>query len=404
MIVGSRWHACKKSVPPDTGGISKGEIEMKNCFEMSEASAVADVPNCRFCGEIMDELVAELTDDESFAWLFAATLAVYDLNSKDFRCSNGRIKRWSDLADLWGKYAALRGEPNFFTLALHKIHWGIYSSDFPSDIPVDLIVEVQRVLQKNNDAHKAWRSNQYYRDAFENVLNQTRPVGAQVPRYRSEVFLKYIRNRTWLDIAYQWRTPPTINLAHYTRTEFVSAKKHTTIYEEFHAYEAVIVRLFPEAMAWGNEQWRNERLLYKLFKNKYGITMKTQAKEIDKVIEFLMEFWHFGKTSVYHMLRIESIPDLLMEAIWPDNTKYAVTEHLRLAYSRVKSAYTYLGRWGLRAHVCTWDLFEKSWLFARCKQWVYNNDLDGAAKGIKRIVFDAEAGIAKQTSICLLEW
>ena len=377
---------------------------MKNCFEMSKIGMSATTPNSRICSEIMDELVADLTDDESFAWLFAATLAVYDLELKNIRCSNGRFKRWSDLANLWGKCAALRGEPNLFILALHKIHWGIFPSDFPTGIPVEMIVEVQRVLQKNNDAHKAWKSNRYYRDAFENVLNQPRPVGAQVPRYRLEVFLKYIRNRTWLDIAYKHRTPPAINLAHYTRTEFISAKKHATIYEACHAYEAVIVRLFPEATAWENKQWRNERLLYKLFKNKYGVTTKKHVQEIDKVIEFLMEFWYFGKISIYHMLRIEFMPDSLMETIWPENTKYAVTECLRLAYSRVKSAYTYLGKRGLEVHSCTWDLFENSWLFGRCRRWVYNNDLDGAAKGIKRIVLDTESGIVKQTSICSLAW
>ena len=368
---------------------------MKDRFGMSETSMATTTPDYRFCSKIMDVLVADLTDDKSFAWLFAATLAVYDLELKNVRCSNGRFKRWSDLADIWGKCAALRGEPNLFILALHKIHWGVYSSDFPSNIPVELIAEVQRVLQKNNDAHKAWRSNGYYRDAFENVLNQTRPVGAQVPRYRSEVFLKYIRNRTWLDIAYKRRTPPTINLAHYTRTEFAAAKKHATIYEECHAYESVIARLFPEAMAWGNEQWRNEHLLYELLKDKYGVTMKKLAKEVDKVLEFLMEFWYFGKMSVYHMLCIESMPDLLMEAIWPDNTKYAVTGCLRLASSRVKSAHTYLGKWGEQVQHCTWDLFKKSWLFARCKQWVYDNDLGGCAKGIQRIVFDTEMGIAQ---------
>lgn len=381
-------------------------MEKHNVYTSNEykSSITATIPNLRFCDEIMDEMVADLTDDESFARLFAATLDVYDLELKDVLCSSGRIKRWSDLADLWGKCAAIRGEPNLFILALHKIHWGIYSSDFPSNIPVELITEVQRVLEKNDDAHKAWRNNGYYRDAFENVLNQTRPVGTKVPRYRSEVFLKYIRNRTWLDVAYKWRTPPTINLARYTRAEFVSAKKHATIYEECHAYESVIARLFPEASTWGDDQWRNERLLYKLFKRKYGITMKKQAKDIDKVIAFLVEFWYYGKTSVYLMLRIESMPDLLMKAIWPDNTKYAVTDRLRLAYSRVKSAHTYLGKWGLTVHGCTWDLFEKSWLFDRCRQWVYSNDLDGAANGVKRIVLEAEAGIARQTNVGLLEW
>ena len=341
------------------------------------------------------KFVAEnMSDDEYFAWLYSLTMVVYDIGAKDAACSKGQKKRWSDLADIWGRCASGRGEFNLFVLALHKIHWGVHVANFPKNIPMEMVETVEAMLLQNGAPFNGWKRNKYYRSAFDEVVYQYRPVEGRVPTKRSDWYMRYIRNHTWLYVAYKREKPPTIDLANYTRAEFVSAKKHATIYAGYQSYKLVISKLIPESLDWDEADWLNEQLIYSRFKKIYGMPLKAFVNELDYVISFLVDLWYYDTTSVVKLLRIKYMPDRLMEVIWPQRTQREVTNLLCLAYSRVKSANTYLGKYDMKVHGCTWKKLHESWVFNRCKEWVYSGELIDAAPRTKKIVFEIETDLA----------
>lgn len=370
------------------------KISKNSSTHENKTGAVKEMLDSEFHAIIADILAEDMSADEYFAWLYGLTLAVYNLDTKDAACSKGRIKRWSDLADIWGRCAADRGEPDLFLLAIHKVHWGIHVADFPESIPMEMVETVKSMLLQNGEPFNGWKRNKYYRDAFDTVVCQYRPVGGRVPTKRSDRYMRYIRNHTWLEVAYKREKPPTIDLANYTRAEFVSAKKHATIFAEYQRYKLVISKLIPESQYWDEADWVNEKLIYSKFKKIYGMPIKTFVKELDHVIGFLEELWYYDTTSIVKLLSIKNMPDSLMAIIWPQRTQREVTNLLCLAYSRVKSANSYLDKYGMKVHGCTWKKLRESWVFNRCKKWVYNGELTDAAPRTKKIVFEIESNLA----------
>lgn len=367
----------------------------KSCMtHMNENCVIGAMSNEDFHAEIMRTMYEDMSDDECFHWLYALTMIVYDIKPTDNPCSKGKVKRWRNLADIWGRCAETRAEPNLFMLALHKIRWGIHPNNFPKEIPVEMVDTVEKALIRDSECFKGWKINDYYCDAFDNIVYQYLPIGKSVPRQRSDWYLKYTRNHTWLHVVYKCEAPPTIDLANYTRAEFVSAQKHATIYAEYHSYKMVISKLIPDASSWNEVQWLDERLLYRKIQKLYGVSMRDFSKELDRVISFLVELWYYKTTSIVRLLLIKNIPDALMEAIWPQNTQREVTTLLCLAYSRVKSAHTYLGKYDRKVYSCSWEKLCESWIYNRCKEWVCNGELADAAPRTRKIVFEIESGIA----------
>ena len=119
-----------------------GEKSMNNMTDSEFAVILAE-----FASE-------EMNEEEAYSWLYAVTLAVYEINTQDAKCSKGTIKRWRDLADLWGACAAERTEPNIFSLAIHRIHWGVYPNDYPQYIPTDVVDEVIKLIKKDSNAYR----------------------------------------------------------------------------------------------------------------------------------------------------------------------------------------------------------------------------------------------------------
>ena len=356
-------------------------------------SVIGAMADFEFCEELKEIMATDMSDNELFYWLYSSTMAVYDIEPGNNPCSKGYVKRWNDLADIWGSCAEARDEPNLFMLALHRIHWGVEFADFPKNIPSQMVDEVEKQLLRDGECFRGWRANDYYRDAFEHFVVQYR-FGIKPKKIRRmEWYLRYLRNRTWLYVAYKGTVPPTIDLAHYTREEFVSAKKHATIFAEYHNYKTVISKLIPEAAMWNESQWLEEHLLQKSLKRLYGVTMRDFSEEMDRIITFLVELWCYSKTSINILLSITSMPDSLMNAIWPGNTQREVTKLLCLAYSRVKSANTYLGKYGRTVYGCSWGKLRESWLYKRCREWVLDGELTDAAPRTKKITFEIECNL-----------
>lgn len=358
----------------------------------SKGCAIGAMSDAEFRATIMDILNEGMSEDECFVWLYALTMSVYDIEAKENPCSKGRVKRWSDLANIWGRCAEVRGEPNLFALAIYKIHWGVYPNNIPESIPIDMVEAVEDALLQDGESYSGWKRNQYYRDAFESVVDWSYQPGNgwNRPLWHSH----YIRNRTWLRIVYKQVAPRAIDLSHFEWREFTATKKHANIYHECKGYEMIVSRLLPEALTWQDAQWSDEHLLRRKLKSKLNVDATVYSKEFDHIIDFLKELWYYKETSVVRLLSIKNMPDALMEAIWPVHTQHEVTNLLCLAYSRVKSAHTFLGKYDMRVHGCAWSKLRESWIYNRCKEWVYNGELTDAAPRTSKIVFEIESGIA----------
>lgn len=352
-----------------------------------------DIDTCAvISGEEIDGLGSNAGENEMFVKLLATTADSYDLDINTCRCSKGRVKRWSDMADLWGRCADAKNEPNILAIAIHKIHWGIYPKNLPHEVPTEIVDNVVALLKKDGNAYRGWKNNKYYRDAFDDVLRQRRPVGRYAPGERISWFLRYIRNCLWLQIVYHGAEPPSIDLSHYSREEFIACRKHSIVFNEVRGYETVIKKLIPEAVSWNESQWHNERLLYRKLGELYGINTKSYC-EVNKLISFLIELWYYNTTAVTILMYIRDIPESLMMAIWPTNTKYEITRLFSLTYSRVKAIYTRWSKYGVTQFRCNMEDLTKSWIYNKCREWVYNNDVKDIAPRTRTIIYEIDLKI-----------
>jgi len=367
---------------------------MKNALDNKrDYLPISALSESEFHAELKDMLDEEMTEDETFLWLFDLTCEVYNIDQHKIQCSNGMIKRWRDLADLWGSCASARTELNMFELAFHKIHWGILPHNFSVAFPAEAIDTVANMLKDTGNPSRGWRLNHYYRKAFKNIIILNHPIGMGAPRKRSEWFLRYVCARTWLEVAYHGTEPSAFDLSRYTQSELKSAKKHAKIYADVSAYETVMTRLIPEASSWNDKEWRNERLLYNKLKNLYSLDSTDGYSDFDGIVSFLVDMWYYNVTSVKKLIEINAIPDSMLAAIWPRDTKQAVIKLLHLAHGRVKSATTFRNHYGLPEYGCTAEKLKSSWVFNICRSWLYSGDLSVKETKTRKIIFEYETGI-----------
>lgn len=349
---------------------------------------ICDMTDSEFSAALSEAMSAPLTEDELFYWLYSTTMAIYNLDPKTHPCSKGKVKRWTDLADLWDSCAEANNELDMFMLAMHKIHWGVLPKNCPSNIPVDVIDAIADELLKNSSAYRGWKKSPSFDNALDFVIYQTRPIGTRAPKQRSSWYLKYVRRRTLLSIVYKNTPPPIIDLSNTSYREYRSAKKHASIFADVKNYESVIINLIPEASQWDANQWCNEKLLYKKFKAHYGLDIASHSRDFDSLITFLISLWCRNKKSMNPLLLIEDIPDTMMYAIWPQSTKTEVSNLLSTAYRCAKATSSFLKtRPNFYSH-CTYENLKTSWLYKRCLNWVQAKDYDGLAPKTKSIVFE----------------
>lgn len=349
---------------------------------------ICDMTDSEFSAALSESMSAPLTEDELFYWLYSTTMAIYNLDPKTHPCSKGKVKRWTDLADLWDNCAEAKGEPNLFVLAIHKVHWGIYPKNCPENIPLEVIDAVVAELLKNGAAFRGWKKSPCFDDSLYEVINQAHPVGKRSPKKRSRWFLTHICRRTLLQIIHKNAAPPIIDLSNYSHWEHRSAKAHAEAFADVHNYEAVITTLIPEAGNWSDPQWRDEKFLYKKLEEYCGLDIATHYRDFDSLITFLVALWCYGRRSISALLLIEDIPDTLMQIAWPQNTKYEVSKLLCFAHGRVKATSTYLKNHSYFKSYCTQEYLKDSWLYNRCLNWVQAKDYDGLAPKTKSIVFE----------------
>lgn len=349
---------------------------------------ICDMNDSEFSAALSEAMSLSLTEDELFYWLYSTTMAIYNLDPKTHPCSKGKVKRWTDLADLWDSCAEANNELDMFMLAMHKIHWGVLPKNCPSNIPVGVIDAIADELLKNSSAYRGWKKSPSFDNALDFVIYQTRPIGTRAPKQRSRWYLKYVRRRTLLSIVYKNTPPPIIDLSNTSYREYRSAKKHASIFADVKNYESVIINLVPEASQWDANQWCDEKLLYKKLKAHYGLDIASHSSDFDSLITFLISLWCYGRRSISALLLIEDIPDTLMQIVWPQNTKYEVSKLLCFAHGRVKATSTYLKNYSHFKSYCTQEYLKDSWLYNRCLDWVQARDYDGLAPKTKSIVFE----------------
>lgn len=353
-----------------------------------------DMTDSEFSAVLNEAMSVPLTEDELFHWLYSITLAVYDIDSSTYPCSKGSVKRWHDLANIWGRCAESRGEPNLFILAVHLIHWGIYPCNCPTNIPHMMISAIANELLTDCTAFLAWKKNPYFYDAYNFVVKLTYPIGSCAPVQRSQWFLKYIRLRTLLRIIYKNNAPPVIDFIDYSHWEVWSAQKHSAAFSAVRDYEAVIRKLILASSSWTDAQWSDEQFLYKEVYASIGLNVSSCPSAFDALIDFLIAYWGHGKTSISSLLRIRKLPSKSMHLIWPINTRYEISKLFCFAYGHAKATTSFLKERKYLHSFCTLKELKHSWIYRCCKNWVYSGKFNDLAPNTKKFIFEIDANIS----------
>ena len=61
--------------------------------------------------------------------------------------------------------------------------------------------------------------------------------------------------------------------------------------------------------------------------------------------------------------------------------------------NKVNTINTYLEKYHTPVHCCSWSRMKTSWIFNRCRLWVYSDDVIHLAPGAKQKVMELDMGL-----------
>lgn len=180
----------------------------------------------------------------------------------------GEAMCWDTLPKLWDALPGY-GAYNVFCDALCMVRWG-YLPKRKSEDYCMLIANVAETIEHCDEAMLVWRKDKAYTEALADVLE----------------FADYIDYGDACELSV---------MHHYYLWFRLQCKvEHERSYcedpdwymiNEYRNYERAVNRLIPETIGWDIKQWGDERNLFKLMSDKYGVGYATYGDEYDEVIK-----------------------------------------------------------------------------------------------------------------------
>ena len=333
--------------------------------------------------------------DRIFKVMVKLTYKLFGLTPEEVVCSNGKIKRWTDLADAWKNHFEDACEYSVFEMAIHKLYWGVYPEPMLQDY-IPLVQLVEDELLSDGPAYKAWKNHVSYRFACLYIKEQEKALVNRGPRPHFHVFASYQNSRFWFNVVYKRRKPGLIDPATASLHDMKAAKKHQSIYAACEGFEKAINCLIPDSKNWTDEQWLNDLNIRRSLNKLYNVNYKDYDPDFEILIAALINKLHYNApVHLAQLLELGSIPMGIIQRIWPVQTEVELKKLFLRAASRAKNAETRM-RNGTshRYGVHSYNKLKESWLF----KYIYTNlacktSADEFALKLKRKVFEVAAHI-----------
>lgn len=331
-----------------------------------------------------------------FSQMYTLTLSVFCLSRDEARFSKGIKQRWLDLADIWKRYSDEACEYSVFDLALHKIYWGIYPENTPTEyIPLLTLVETE--LLTDGPAYAAWKYHIAYRFAFRYMTEQEKAFKYRGPRVHSRIFRSYQNARFWFAVVYKREVPGLIDPTKASMRDMRAAKTHENVYAVCDGFEKVVLCLIPEAKNWSDEQWLDDLNLRRMLKKKYNLEYKDFDDNFDMLMVALMNKLHYNKPMyLAQILRLTDLPTGVVKQIWPTQTEEELKKLFLKASSRAKCAETKVQNGtSYRQGAYSYEKLRNSWLYKQLYINITNKSaLDPLERKVKKALFVVGANIA----------
>lgn len=329
-----------------------------------------------------------------FNEMLKQTTSLFSLSPAEAFCSSGSKKRWNDLANIWKNYADEACEYSIFDLALHKIYWGVYPEPMKENyIPLVRLVEDE--LISDSPAFNVWRTHPSYRFAFSYMKDQEKALVHRGPRPHSCIFANYQNSRFWFNVVYKRRKPNLINPA-ASLHDMKAAKTHERIYAACEGFEKAINCLIPDSKNWTDEQWLDDLNIRRNLKKLYNITYTHYDKDFEILISSLINKLHYNAPiHLAQLLELNTIPNGMIQRIWPVQTDTELKKLFMLAASRAKNSETRIRNGTSRRYgIHSYSKLQQSWLY----EYVYNDVTHRASSDnfeikLKKKLFEVSAYI-----------
>lgn len=332
--------------------------------------------------------------DRIFKTMVELTSELFGMDPGEIVCSNGKIKRWTDLADAWKNHFEDACEYSIFEMAIHKLYWGVYPKPMLQDY-IPLVQLVEDELLSDGPAYKAWKNHVSYRFAFLCIREQEKALVNRGPRPHSQVFASYQNSRFWFNVVYKRRKPGLIDPA-ASLHDIKAAKTHESIYAVYDGFEKAVNCLIPDSKDWSDAQWLDDLNIRRCLKKLYNVSYADYDRDFEILIAGLMNKLHYN-SPVYlaQLLELGTIPNGMVQRIWPVDTDTVLKKLFLQAASRAQNAETRIRngisyRYGLHSY----NKLKNSWLY----KYVYNDvaykaSADSFGRKVKKKLLEVSARI-----------
>ena len=295
-------------------------------------------------------------------------------------------KRWLDLARVWDKVFTCK---KHFVLAsvVHKIMWGVFPYESSDQKFRHLLKLVEEELLRDGEASHAWNKWRTFKNVLAGVTDSSVSLGSSGLNTHFIMHYRYLRDHALKEIRCSEGDP------------FEMAKCHA----DCAAYEDAVSLLVPDSKNWTRQQWGDDFVLAGEIERLYGVdfseTWESEA-QFDRVINLIQAWRKCGATAdvYWYATNITSLPEDIIQCIWPENTAGVLADILIDAYNLLvdyeKAGEPFADRkssWIDPLYHFERVAFKASWLFKYVRDCYYRGayDVEVGTK-LRRIIFDIE--------------
>lgn len=235
----------------------------------------------------MEKTINLTPSDTRFNRAYSAALDYVAPVKAQVDFSKGSLKRWEDLFELISNYSKEKNSISPVRLALDSLHWGVDHANELKKSEAELVHALLDELKSGTDAIKKWRHNPTFTSMVTDTLSSSHPLGKRWRWVHTDCFFYYLRNKTLDILFYKEVATQNIDLSTSSNYEIKFYTRAARTRHEWQAFESSIHRLLPEVVDWPVQKQRNERELFRAFKERYNVDYENHHRDFGNLMRFL---------------------------------------------------------------------------------------------------------------------
>lgn len=262
--------------------------------------------------------------------IFNLTLKLSGTDPMTVKRSYSADRYWGFVEKTWKNAEKTIGGNVMYTVLFH-IHWGCYPVKTPVNPDFLQLAElVEAEFLKHTHEMEIAKSKRVFRSAYIAVMKSYSPYVLRKDEWKSAAYKDFLEKKTQVRLYGGQVVVHSLNLVTTPGREIQDMVYKARIRYACERFKRSIERLLPDARAWSESEWSDQRNIIDNMKKTFGVDYAVEWEDFDRTID-MIEAVESKRTTRYEMLSVNHFSYDMAKMLWPVNTD-AVLENMFCYY------------------------------------------------------------------------